>query len=131
MTLKAIGVSLAMFRSGVFTLVAAIAFASVSHSQIASKPGEVSSASADEHLLKKVEPVYPPLAKATRIQGEVVLKVTISQAGTVGDVRIQSGHPMLTVSAVAAVKQWQYQPFLVDGHPAEVSTTIEVPFSLG
>jgi TonB family protein len=131
MTLKAIGVSLAMFRSEVFTLVAAIAFASVSHSQVASKPGEVSSASADEHLLKKVEPVYPPLAKATRIQGEVVLRVTISQAGTVGDVKIQSGHPMLTVSAVAAVKQWQYQPFLVDGHPAEVSTTIEVPFSLG
>jgi TonB family protein len=131
MTLKTIGVSLAMFRPAVFTLVAAIAFASVAHSQVASKPGQISSASADEHLLKKVEPVYPPLAKATRIQGNVVLIVTISQTGTVSDVKVQSGHPMLTASAVAAVKQWQYQPLSVDGHPAEVSTTIEVPFSLG
>ena len=76
MTLKSIGLSLAMFRPAVFTLVAAIAFAYVLHSQVASKPGDVSSASADEHLLKKVEPVYPPLAKATRIQGKVVLIVT-------------------------------------------------------
>jgi hypothetical protein len=65
MTLKSIGLSLAMFRPAVFTLVAAIAFAYVLHSQVASKPGDVSSASADEHLLKKVEPVYPPPSWST------------------------------------------------------------------
>lgn len=113
------------------TVLALLVCASLLLSQVAPKPNEVSSASADEHLVKKVEPVYPPLAKATKIQGKVVLRVTISEAGTVADVKVQSGHPMLTASAVAAVKQWQYQPFLVDGHPAEVSTTIEVPFSLG
>jgi TonB family protein len=112
-------------------LPALVVCASLLLGQVAPKPSEISSATANEHLLKKVEPVYPPLAKATRVQGKVVLKVTISQAGTVGDVTVQSGHPMLTTSAIAAVKQWQYQPFSVDGLPAEVSTTIEVPFSIG
>jgi len=113
------------------TVLTLLACASLSLSQVSPKPSEVSSASADEHLLKKVDPVYPALAKAARIQGKVVLRATISQAGTVADVKVQSGHPMLITAAVEAVKQWQYQPFLVEGHSAEVSTTIEVPFSLG
>lgn len=112
------------------TLLGLLAYAFLSQGQVTPKPGEISSVTAERHLVKRVEPVYPPLAKAIHLQGNVVLKVTISRGGTVGEVRVQSGHPILTASAVAAVKQWQYRPFLVDSHPAEVSTTIEVPFSL-
>jgi TonB family protein len=114
-----------------WAVLALLVCASLSQGQTAPKPGEISSAVANEHLLKKVDPVYPPLAKATRVQGKVVLRATISQAGTVADVKVESGHPMLIPAALEAVKQWQYQPFLVDGHSAEISTTIEVPFSLG
>ena len=92
---------------------------------------EVSSASANEHILKKIDPEYPPLAKAARIQGKVLLKATISKDGDVTAVNVVSGHPMLAPSAIQAVKKWQYKPFLVNGQPAEVKTEIEVPFSLG
>jgi TonB family protein len=92
---------------------------------------EVSSANANEHILKKIDPEYPPLAKAARIQGKVLLKATISKDGDVSAVNIVSGHPMLAPSAIQAVKKWQYKPFLVNGQPTEVKTEIEVPFSLG
>jgi len=91
----------------------------------------VPSATANEHILKKIDPEYPPLAKTARIQGKVLLKVTIAKGGDVTSVKVLSGHPMLAPSAIQAVKKWQYKPFLVDGQPAEVKTEIEVPFSLG
>jgi len=94
-------------------------------------PVEVSSASANEHILKKIDPEYPPLAKAARIQGKVLLKATISKEGDVTSVSVVSGHPMLAPSAIEAVKKWQYKPFLVDGQPVTVKAEIEVPFSLG
>jgi TonB family protein len=92
---------------------------------------EVSSANAAEHILKKIDPEYPPLATVARIQGKVLLKATISKNGDVTAVNVVSGHPMLPPSAIQAVKKWQYKPFLVDGQPVEVKTEIEVPFSLG
>lgn len=92
---------------------------------------EVSSANANEHILKKIDPEYPPLAKAARIQGKVVLKATVSKDGDVTDVNVVSGHPMLAPSAIEAVKKWKYKPFLVDSQPVEAKTEIEVPFSLG
>jgi TonB family protein len=111
-------------------LIALVACASV-RAQQATKAVEVSQASADEHLAKRVDPVYPPLAKAVRVQGTVTLKVAISQEGTVTDVKTVSGSPILLSAAINAVKQWQYKPFMVEGKPADVSTVIEVPFSLG
>jgi TonB family protein len=92
---------------------------------------EVSSANANEHILKKIDPEYPPLAKAARIQGKVLLKATISTEGDVTSVTAVSGHPMLAPSAIEAVKKWKYKPFLVDGQPMTVTAEIEVPFSLG
>lgn len=92
---------------------------------------EVSSADANQHILKKIDPEYPPLAKAARIQGKVLLKATISKDGDVTAVNIVSGHPMLAPSAIQAVKKWQYKPFVVNGQSVEVKTEIEVPFSLG
>ncbi len=91
----------------------------------------VSAADADEHLARKVEPVYPPLAKAARLQGKVTLEVVVSKEGAVKNVKTVSGPPMLISAATNAVKQWQYKPFMVEGTAAEVSTVVEVPFSLG
>jgi TonB family protein len=86
---------------------------------------------AGQNLVKKVAPVYPPLAKQTRIQGKVKVLVVISKTGSVESVNVVSGHPLLVQAAIDAVRQWQYKPFLVDGQPVTVSTEIEVPFSLG
>jgi TonB family protein len=86
---------------------------------------------AEENLVKKVAPIYPPLAKQVRIQGKVRLKAVISKTGMVESVNVVSGHPLLVQAAVDAVKQWQYKPFLADGQPVAASTEVEVPFSLG
>jgi TonB family protein len=86
---------------------------------------------AEQNLVKRVAPVYPPLAKQTRIQGKVRVQVVISKAGSVESVKVVSGHPLLVQAAIDSVRQWQYKPFLVDGQPVTVSTEIEVPFSLG
>jgi TonB family protein len=81
-------------------------------------------------LTNKVAPVYPPLARQARIQGTVILKVLINRSGDVYDVQLVSGHPMLAPAAVAAVKQWKYQPYLLNGAAVEVETTVQVIFHL-
>jgi TonB family protein len=65
---------------------------------------EVSSAAASDHLLKKIEPQYPPMAKVAGVQGTVVLKATVSPAGRVTDVAVVSGHPLLAPGAISAVQ---------------------------
>jgi protein TonB len=82
------------------------------------------------NLIKKVTPVYPPLAKQARIQGKVILSAVISKDGTIQDLKVISGHPLLIPSALEAVKQWVYQPTLLNGEPVEVSTQIDVNFTL-
>jgi protein TonB len=82
------------------------------------------------NLERKVVPTYPPLAKQARIQGTVVLAAVISKQGTVQDLRVISGHPMLVQSALDAVKQWKYKPYYLNGEPVEVDTTITVNFNL-
>jgi len=81
-------------------------------------------------LIHRVEPTYPTLAKAARVQGEVVLSAVISTAGDIQNLQLVSGHPMLVPEAIAAVKQWRYKPYLLNGQPVEVETTITVIFSL-
>jgi protein TonB len=81
-------------------------------------------------LIHRVEPAYPTLAKAARVQGDVVLKAIIDKNGNIQDLQLASGHPMLVPSAIAAVKQWHYKPYLLNGQPVEVETTITVIFSL-
>ncbi len=81
-------------------------------------------------LLSQVEPVYPPLARQARIQGAVVLNAQIGDDGTVESLNLVSGHPMLVQSAIDAVKQWRYKPFLVNGVPVAVLTQITVNFQL-
>jgi len=81
-------------------------------------------------LVHRVEPSYPPLARSARVQGEVVLTAVISVNGDIENLQLVSGHPMLVPSALSAVKQWRYKPYLLNGQPVEVETTITVIFSL-
>jgi TonB family protein len=82
-------------------------------------------------LLQKTDPVYPPVAMAARIQGTVVLQATISKAGSVDDLHVVTGQALLQDAALSAVRTWRYRPYLVNGEPVKVQTTINVVFSLG
>ena len=81
-------------------------------------------------ILQRVEPQYPQIAKAARIQGQVVLTAIISKGGEIENLVLVSGHPMLVPAAIKAVQQWRYRPYLLDGEPVEVETTITVVFEL-
>jgi len=81
-------------------------------------------------LIRKVQPNYPPLAKQARIQGQVVLQAEISKDGTIQNLQLISGHPMLAPAAIEAVKQWRYKPYLLNGEPVAVETQVVVNFSL-
>jgi protein TonB len=82
-------------------------------------------------LLQKTVPVYPPIAKAARVQGTVVLQATISKTGTIENLQVVSGPAMLQQAAMDAVKQWRYRPYLLNNEPVEVDTTVNVIFTLG
>jgi periplasmic protein TonB len=81
-------------------------------------------------LIRQPKPVYPQLAKQVHIQGLVRLHALISRDGTIEDLQVVSGHPLLFPSALEAVKQWVYQPTLLNGEPVEVETDIDVNFTL-
>jgi len=81
-------------------------------------------------LIKKVTPNYPQLAKQARIQGQVVLQAEISKDGTIQNLQLISGHPMLAPAAIEAVRQWRYKPYLLNGEPVAVETQVVVNFSL-
>jgi periplasmic protein TonB len=82
-------------------------------------------------LLRQPTPVYPPLAKQARISGVVYLEAVIGRNGTIESLHVMSGHPLLAQAALEAVRQWVYQPTLLNGEPVEVLTQIEVHFKLG
>ncbi|HKR84973.1 MAG TPA: energy transducer TonB [Terriglobales bacterium] len=75
-------------------------------------------------------PIYPPEAKKQGIQGAVHLRAVIGKDGFIKDLRVIDGHPMLTGSAMDAVKDWKHKPYLVKGKPLEVETTITVNYVL-
>jgi protein TonB len=81
-------------------------------------------------LIHKTQPSYPILARSARIQGTVVLKAIIDKDGNIQDLQLVSGHPLLVPAAIAAVKEWHYKPFLLNGTPTEVETTVDVNFIL-
>lgn len=76
------------------------------------------------------KPVYPPIAIATHTQGVVVLQALISRTGSIENLRVVSGPPLLRQAALDAVRQWRYRPFLLNGQPVEVETTVNVVFTL-
>jgi protein TonB len=81
-------------------------------------------------LVRKVNPNYPPLARQARIQGQVILRAVISKDGSIENLTLVSGHPMLAPAAIDAVKQWKYKPYLLNGEPVEVDTEVLVNFTL-
>ena len=81
-------------------------------------------------VLNRVEPTYPPLANTTRVQGAVLLTVVIGKDGSIHQINVLSGHPLLVDAAVAAVKQWRYQPYVLNGEPVEIQSQISVAFTL-
>lgn len=94
------------------------------------EPVRVSSGFQKSLLTYRVEPVYPGLARTARIEGVVIAEARISKTGEIDNLRIISGHSLLKQAVLDAVKQWRYQPTLLNGEPIEVITTITVNFTL-
>ena len=80
-------------------------------------------------LVKLVPPVYPPLAQKARVSGTVVLEATLTVDGTVEEIRVISGHPLLINAAIDCVKQWKYEPTFLNGEPVAVILTAKVSFN--
>ena len=85
---------------------------------------------ASANLIHMVQPAYPPLARSSRVQGVVEFTATISKEGTIENLVLKSGHPLLVSAARDAVLQWRYRPTLLNGEPVEVITDIVVNFTL-
>jgi len=94
-------------------------------------PMKVSTGVSEGLLLTPIQPTYPAIAKVTRTQGRVVLEAVISKAGTIESLRAVSGPDMLRSAALTAVQAARYRPYLLNGEPTEVQTTITVVFTLG
>jgi TonB family protein len=80
-------------------------------------------------LIRRVQPVYPELAKRARVEGRVILLVTVDEEGNVSEIRVIAGHPLLVEAALSAVRQWKYSLTLLNGEPVPVIATVTVRFS--
>jgi protein TonB len=96
----------------------------------ATGPVHVSSSLQAARLIRRVEPIYPQLARQARISGQVRLRAMISADGAVDQLTVLSGHPLLIRAAVDAVSQWRYRPTMLSGRATPVATEIEVNFVL-
>jgi len=81
-------------------------------------------------LIERVQPEYPEEARKNGISGTVRLHVVALRDGTMKEVQLVSGHPLLAPAAITAVGRWRYKPTLLNGEPVEVDTTVDVIFSL-
>lgn len=106
-----------------------MSFAAAGQAQNSTESGGLLTVPADkakENLVISVQPDYPPLAKAARIQGIVHASIVIDESGSVKSLSLISGHPMLAPAALEAIRKWKYKPFLVDGRPASIQTEVQV-----
>ena len=90
----------------------------------------VSSGVSTRLLRKRTAPEYPPKARSEHIQGIVMMNAVISKEGDVTELTVTSGDPLLADAAVKAVRKWKYKPYLLDGKPVEIETTVQVNFTL-
>jgi periplasmic protein TonB len=81
--------------------------------------------------LSGAAPQYPVIARQARVEGTVVLAATIAKSGAIENLRVVSGPVLLTSAVVDAVRTWRYRPYLLNGEPVEVETTVRVVFHLG
>ena len=103
----------------------------VTHPTTQSAPIRVTSSVQMAKLIRKVMPIYPVLARTAGVSGVVHLVGTIGKDGTIHDLQLIGGHPLLTHAAMEAVEQWVFKPTLLNGQPVEVIAPIEVNFTLG
>lgn len=110
-----------------------VSAASASENSSASKAPKqltVPAAVMSQNLLNKVVPIYPPAAKKAKVQGTVVLSALIGKDGNIENLRVVSGPSELQQSALDAVRQWTYKPYLLNGDPVKVVTTVHVVYQL-
>lgn len=100
------------------------------HKAAADQPHRVSRGVQDAKLIRRVIPVYPTIALQTRVSGVVHLVGIIAKDGTIRNLEVASGNPLLVRAALDAVRQWVYQPTLLSGEPVEVICPIDVNFTL-
>jgi protein TonB len=81
-------------------------------------------------LIHRVSPVYPAQARMQRLEGRVVVEALVKVDGTISDLKVVQGHPTLSQATMEAVKQWRYQPFILNGRPIARPTTITIDFKL-
>jgi TonB family protein len=112
-------------------VLAILVFAAVSRLASSQEPLPVDKDTLDQHVGHRVPPVYPPIAKAARIQGTVVFDVKIGLSGKVESMKVVSGPAMLQQAAIDCVKQWSYRPFEKDGASVPATGQISIEFSLG
>ena len=93
------------------------------------EPVHLSEQAARTLLVRTVEPAYPPEAAAQKMQGSVVLQAVIGRDGSVEDLKLVRGYFVLGRAAIAAVKQWRFQPYIVNGHAAQTQTTFTINFT--
>jgi periplasmic protein TonB len=93
-------------------------------------PARISSGVMQGQIIQRTQPVYPPIARAAHMQGTVTLHAIISKTGTIERLEAISGPEMLKGAALEAVKSWRYKPYLLNGEPTEVDTTVIVNFNL-
>lgn len=91
----------------------------------------VSSGVSAGNLIAPIRPEYPSIAKAAHVEGTVIIDAIISRSGAIESAHVLSGPPMLQAAALAAVRQARYRPFLLNGQPTEVQTTITINFRMG
>jgi protein TonB len=94
------------------------------------EPVRVGSGVSEADLIHRVQPVYPPLAKTTHVEGTVEFTATINKQGTIENLQLVRGHPLLVNAAREAILQWRYRSTLLNGEPVEVITDIVVKFTL-
>lgn len=94
------------------------------------KPLPVGGIVQESKLIRRIEPVYPEIARQARVSGTVILQVTVDEEGNVTEVKVLQGHPLLNDEAVRAVRQWKYSPTLLNGEPVPVTASITVIFKL-
>jgi protein TonB len=108
------------------------AFSAEPASQTPAPPGtiRVGGAVQANNILNKVTPAYPPSAKEARVQGVVRFEALIGKDGSIENLKLVSGPPLLVQSAMEAVQQWKYKPTLLNGQPVQVLTIIDVNYTL-
>ena len=122
--------SLAIAESNNSDALASIVSSNVALPKVAAGVFPVSQGISQGLLVKKVPPVYPPMALQLRKDGAVALLATVSKQGSITGVKIVSGDAMLAKAAVEAVRQWKYRPYLLNGAPVEIETQITINFHL-